>query len=144
MTDPVLDQARAATSEARDMMAAALGLDQHRPTRGTSPLFDELWEQYALAARCEHLHTRPVQPWLLTLPWVMWLCRACGGEFSTQMRGTSLGPIEEFTCDRCRRYVRSLTPTVIRQDFWTIFLSLCRRCEQHALNHGAEKTGGAL
>ena len=141
-TDPLIEQAQAATTEARGMVAAALGLDTDRPTRGTSPLFEALWTAYAQAPRCEHLAARPVQPSLLLLPEVAWRCRPCLRRWGEHRRalGLTYGPAEENTCDCCRRYTPSgLTPTIVRQDLWLFILSLCHRCAQAAIEQGAKE-----
>lgn len=143
MTHGLLDQAQAATVETRKLVATALGLAANHPGSGTSPLFEELWAKYQNAQRCRHLADRPIQPSLMMLPHDAWLCRPCMGTLSHALHGTTLDPIEEFTCDRCRRYVRKLGPAIVRQDLWVIFLSLCRRCECEAVEQGAKLTRGA-
>lgn len=142
------DQAQAAVKEAREAVQTALGLPESGPSpRGTSPLFNELWQRYQVAPRCQHLHDRPIQPWLLALPWNVWHCRPCAARHAETHRGRWLGDIEEHTCDRCRRLVSSpMKPAIVRQDFWTIVLTLCRRCYDSALESGAREIplgGGA-
>ena len=145
MSDPFDDQAQAATAQARRNLHNALGLPDEPSPRGSSPLFDELFDRYATAPRCEHLMARPVQPWTMALPWGEWYCNTCAPKFAAANRGKWLGDLEEFTCDRCRRYVSGeLQVTIVRQDMWVIVLSMCRRCAAWATECGArEITPGA-
>src|SRR5262249_36026360 len=94
------------------------------------------------APRCRHLIDRPVQMWILALPDRTWRCRGCAGSHVDRHRGRWLGDLEEFTCDRCRRYLPSqvLTPTILRQDMWVIVGSLCSACTTTAQAQGAKFT----
>jgi hypothetical protein len=72
-------------------------------------------------------------------------CRSCtlreGQDgLRQQAAGTyrGLGPIEEHTCDRCRRYAgNNLTPTILRFNMLVIFVALCPRCEKWLIEQGA-------
>lgn len=144
MTTADLDQAHAATAEMRTLVAAALGIDSE-PTEGTSQLFEEFWATYSTASRCPHLSARPIQPSLLILPFPAWHCRPCAAAAGAQLRGAAgLGHLEEWTCDRCRRYTpSSLTPILVRQDLWLVVGSLCARCTRDAVRQGAALKGDA-
>jgi hypothetical protein len=145
------DQFAAATAEARTFTKNALGLPaDHQPGRGSSPFLNELLDAHCRPDvwRCSHLEARPVQVWMLTLPFPGWRCRPCMTNFAARMRaemrlGRSLGQVEEHTCDRCRRYLPSekLMPAILRQDMWIVVGSLCTTCTATARRHGAQLTG---
>lgn len=144
MTAP--EQAEAAVRHARRNVATALGVPDEPSPRGVSALFEELWARHGDDPRCRHLDARPLQPWNLFPASRVWRCGPCQGTWSAQQRATRaaglpiLDAVEEFTCDRCRRYVPAdpLQPTVIRQDFWVIVCALCRRCTRAAQSAGAK------
>jgi hypothetical protein len=138
VTSPLEEQAQAAVTDARHIVEELLGIDHAHPKQGTSALFEALWSAHEADPWCAHLRARPIQPaFLMLLPPLAWRCRPCLGEFAKAQRGTNLGLIEEFTCDHCRRYVRTqLTPTVVRQDLWTIILAVCHRCERLIMKQG--------
>jgi hypothetical protein len=143
-----LDQIAAAVAETRAAVNAVFGLPaDQKPEHGTSPFVEQLLDILCVpeVPRCPHLAARPVQPAVMSLPWLEWRCRPCCKTFSESMNGRSLGVVEEFTCDRCRRYVPSgpLTPAVLRQDMWVIIASLCKRCTALAEQHGGQHVGGA-
>jgi len=139
------DQLSAAKAESRKMVNHLLGLPADtKPDIGLSPFVEELLVSLTPpdAPRCKHLWQRPMQPWMLMLPFRKWHCKACFVEFGRRhseelKQGYSLGPIEEFTCDRCRTYVgKMLNPLVIRQDLWTIVGSVCDPCMALGIKQG--------
>ncbi len=129
------DQAKAAVAEARRDVAGAFGLPDEPAPRGVSPFFDELWDRHGQSRRCSHLSLRPLQPWHLFPADGVWRCKPCQGMWAATRksdiaaRRPFLDPVEEFTCDRCRRFSPGgLEPAVVRQDFWVIVVGLCGRC----------------
>jgi hypothetical protein len=139
VADPLLDQVQAANAEAHRNITTALGLPDVPATAGTSTLFEELWQRFATAPRCTHLQRRPVQPSHLVAWSGVWRCSPCLREFTDATRGT-LDPIEEFTCDRCRRYApSSIEPAVIRQDFWVVVAGLCGPCSDALIAGGGRR-----
>lgn len=146
------DQVTAAVAEARTAVTTALGLPaDHQPTKGSSPFLNELLDTHCRpdTPRCRHLTARPVQVWMMALPYPRWRCRPCMAEFGQTQRarqlatGHNLGHTEEHTCDRCRRYLpgQRLTPAVLRQDLWVLIGSLCADCTAYGQRHGVQLTG---
>jgi hypothetical protein len=140
------DQYDAARREARKLMQRVLPGIENVPVSGephpwVARIFDRFLTPFT--ARCRHIDARPVQPVFLNVSEGVWRCRRCVGDHALELTaalaaGWSLGPIEEFTCDMCRRYVgRELVPLTIRQDFWVIDLAICQRCQDFAANNGA-------
>lgn len=145
MNPAFLDQIEAALAETRGMVSKALGVKDDGRKQGISRTFEEIWATASEARRCKHLEAAPVQPWIMGLPDRTWRCRSCSVEESIRRLrlGLSYGPIEEHTCDRCRRYVPpvngecALTPVVIRQDIWLILASACGPCGEALAREGA-------
>ncbi|HKT05195.1 MAG TPA: hypothetical protein VJT31_37240 [Rugosimonospora sp.] len=124
------DQISAALAESRNMLHTAMPATRGiKPQRGTLPWVAALLDGLlADAARCAHLRARPVQPWLIAVSERVWRCRSCMAKCAG--RPVYVDLVEEGSCDGCRRYagLGRLTNTVIRQDFWILFLGLCARC----------------
>ncbi|WP_328366216.1 hypothetical protein [Micromonospora zamorensis] len=127
------DQVRAAQAEARKLTTTALGIPV-KPAPGPAPAMDEFLDRFKELERCPHLAARPIQPWMLVLPWQTWRCQPCLREWAQKeaRTWTGFGAVEEATCDRCRQYVEAgrLTPAMLRSDLWIIQCSLCKRCER--------------
>jgi hypothetical protein len=134
------DQWQAAIAEMRTMVGRVVGTDHTTHKNRQSPVFLELWERFVDAPRCEHLAKRPLQPALLTVHFGVWLCRACVVTFGQRWKSSrsSLGPIEEHTCDRCRRFVTDFTVAVIREDIWMFTAAICKRCERDLVALGGQ------
>lgn len=137
------DQIEAATAQARQRFATALGLPPDRYTRGSSPFLDEFLDRYMTpdTPRCAHLRARPIQPAYLALPFAAWRCQECMSALAAQRPRPRADEIEEYTCDRCRRYLptEELTPAVLRQDMWIVAASLCARCKADGKRLGAQE-----
>jgi hypothetical protein len=138
------DQIRAAVAETREMIAHALpGAQGIRPMATEPDWFRVMFDRFLTpdTPRCPHLAARPVQPALLTVCVGRWLCRRC----ITSAPRPRLTPIEEGTCDRCRRYVGSdrLTAGILRSDLWTLIAGLCPRCRDDGIDAGGLLCGDA-
>lgn len=133
------DQAAAAVADARKRVATALGIPDRPSPRGVSALFELLWSRHGDGPRCPHLDARPIQPWHLLPGEGTWRCRSCMRRWG-QANRAPFDAVEEFTCDRCRRYIPSgpLEPTVVRQDYWVVFCGLCPRCLVQTVAEGAQ------
>jgi hypothetical protein len=82
---------------------------------------------------CGHLKSRPIQTWHIFLFDDVWRCDECWLRFASSMqdRGLRLSPLEESTCDYCRRFSpTSLAPTVSRVGTFVLYGAACRRCAQ--------------
>ena len=127
------EQYKAAVSHSRDNFNKALGIDV-KPSIGESDFMSELLDTYCVPEvdRCCHLARTPVQPWIMALPFIGWKCGPCMVNFSRgQSRSkSSFSIIEEFSCDRCRRYLPpgSLVPALLRQDIFTVICNICAKC----------------
>lgn len=136
MTDPFLDQIEAARADARRTVADALGIDENwKIPHSADSIAENMFDQLKGDRRCRHLIKVPAQPsyWGALAGWE---CKRCSIETAAARRrlgpkAAVLGVVEEFTCDRCRRYtLRELEIVVCRLDFWTMILGCCPRCVQ--------------
>lgn len=80
--------------------------------------------------QCEHLKTRPAQTWNILLGTTKFQCDECWAYFQASIaNGTfRMSTVEEHTCDRCRRYVASLSPLVVRISNFVLHGGLCVKC----------------
>jgi hypothetical protein len=80
---------------------------------------------------CGHLRGRPAQTWNLCLWDDTWRCNECALRFSESVRlgAFRLDPIEDHSCDYCRRYCpNTLSPMVMRVGIHVMHGAMCRRC----------------
>jgi hypothetical protein len=142
---PSAEQIEAANRETRGMIATALPgakVDRGRKIPAWAARMLSIDEDIRSAPRCRHLIERPAQPWMAHAAEHIWRCRECASEHARQSlrAGTPLwDPVEEGTCDMCRRYVggSNLSLLVLREDLWIMTCGLCDCCHQHALANGA-------
>jgi hypothetical protein len=79
-------------------------------------------------ARCGHLGADPYQTWNTFIAVGDWRCNECFLYFAQNLPG-SLTPMEEHTCDLCRRFApTTLSPLVMRIDFFVMRGAACSRC----------------
>jgi hypothetical protein len=140
---PSREQIEAANSEARGMMRAAL--PGSRVSRGQVPAWAaemmNIDGDIAAAPRCRHLEASPAQPWMAYAWEHVWRCRRCTAEHARATAGKPLlSPVEEGTCDKCRRYVgaEQLDLLMLRQDLWMLTAAVCRDCQGWAQSNGAK------
>jgi hypothetical protein len=92
--------------------------------------------------RCPHLEANPAQTWHIFMWDSTWRCDECNVRFTMDSRERPyLSPIEEHSCDYCRRYSpRYLEPTLTRAGNFLVYGAACRRCarEFEAGDKGAE------
>ena len=79
---------------------------------------------------CPHLSTHPAQTWHALIAEGTWRCSECWEAFRQGFfaKGPVLTPIEEHTCDVCRRFVGTMSPLVGRLDHLVLHGGVCRRC----------------
>lgn len=102
---------------------------------------EKLLPEHGPVATCGHLQADPMQIWNVQIAEGVWRCDECAMRHfeRLQREGLWLGPIEEFTCDLCRRYISSeLTPVVLRVDNLILRGGICTRC---AGQYGADGDG---
>lgn len=94
---------------------------------------------------CDHLHAHPMQPWNIFIAKRSWKCDQCWAYAVKDMMdgvriGKNLGPVEEFTCDLCRRYSpNTLVPLLMRIDIFVMHGAVCQRCQvKYAVQPGEE------
>ena len=100
-------------------------------TPGTTEWAKEVLDKHLeLQKRCMHLRTRPAQTWNVLLDDGSFKCDECWAYFEAEIASGrfQLGLIEEFTCDRCRRYSNSLQSLVLRISNFVLRGGLCQRC----------------
>lgn len=89
-------------------------------------------EKIASAEKCGHLKSQPAQTWHIFMWGDTWRCDECMARFSYvgKTDGTPfLSPLEEMTCDYCRRYSPTyLQPTITRIGTFVLYGAACRRC----------------
>lgn len=89
-------------------------------------------EKIATAKKhCPHLDSDPVQTWHVFLWDDTWRCDECSFRFAAAHRSGPplLSPLEESTCDYCRRYSPTfLHQTVSRVGTFVLYGAACRRC----------------
>ncbi len=80
--------------------------------------------------RCPHLTSNPAQTWNIFMWNDRWRCDECHLRFATDcQRQSPLAPIEDLSCDYCRRYSPTyLKPTVSRVGTFLLYGAACRRC----------------
>jgi len=130
------DQAIAARTEAAEQMMRvfpeARGMKPARPPEWVAEFVDRMILDAAL---CPHVRRGP-RP-MYAFVWERhWRCRPCLTAWTDEQqalreagKARTLGPIEEFTCDFCRRYTgRTLSPVVIRLDLWIVNGAACEVC----------------
>jgi hypothetical protein len=141
-----VEQADAASADTRRILADA-GIGDGTPGPDANLWADAFVGQIMDrgATACLHVKRRPAQP-IFAYAWErIWRCRQCdvahtGKAVEQRRAGThpDLGPIEEHTCDRCRRYCRDpLTVLVVRCGFVVVYAGLCTSCANEA-----EQAGG--
>ena len=147
LTTTLDEQIDAAVADTRSMVATALPDTRNiTPSMVMPPWVRDLLDQLTgpRIRRCAHLGRRPVQPWLTSVSDGMWRCRPCASghavaEVDAIAHGRRiLDPVEEGTCDRCRRNVDpdALTGAVIRAGLWVLVAALCGRCMRDAVSDG--------
>jgi hypothetical protein len=79
---------------------------------------------------CSHLIADPYQTWNVLIAEGGWRCDQCWAYLSSDVTdGYRLDPIEDFTCDLCRRYApKSLTALVLRVDMFVMRGGACGSC----------------
>jgi hypothetical protein len=80
--------------------------------------------------RCQHLQSGPAQTWHTYMWDETWRCDECNIRFAmANRRRPLLSPIEEYSCDYCRRYSPTyLQPTLTRVSNFLLYGAACRRC----------------
>lgn len=142
-------QALAAVSrETEDKLLASL------PDRTNIPATDEMKERFikildnkiaTAKGGCGHLRSQPTQTWHIFMWDDIWRCNECLLRFSVSRRnrGPLLSPMEENTCDYCRRYSPTyLKQTVSRVGQFVLYGAACRRCGRE-FESGGESVGEA-
>ncbi|MDN5858794.1 MAG: hypothetical protein L0H84_09245 [Pseudonocardia sp.] len=135
------DQIAAASADTRDRIARALpGAEDVKPATSHSAWSEATLDRLCApdVPRCRHLRRRPVQPSYVLVWEGHWRCVGCADEDARRQHdamrdGTwrsTLGTVEERTCDRCRREVGPdlLTPTILRDHMLVVVAALCPRC----------------
>lgn len=80
---------------------------------------------------CPHIKAQPAQTWHINLWDDMWRCDECHLRFAESFRtgNSRLDPIEDHSCDYCRRYTpRTMQPMVMRMGIHVMYGAICRRC----------------
>jgi len=134
------EQAEAAQRETRSLMDAIL--PGHHRGQGLMPSWAaQMFQLTHETPRCRHLASRPVQPWFAHMWEGIWRCRACIQERVASGVQSVANPIEDGTCDRCRRFVGGdqLTLLILRQDLWVLDVALCPDCARFATANGADE-----
>jgi len=80
--------------------------------------------------RCPHLQSNPAQTWHIAMWDDTWRCDECTVRFAMANRQRPLlSPIEEHSCDYCRRYSPTyLQQTLTRVSTFLLYGAACRRC----------------
>jgi hypothetical protein len=132
-TSSLDEQLVAASRKTRAELEA--NLPNRTDVRSTEEVNDQftglLDEKIATArSRCGHLDASPVQTWNIFLWNHTWRCDECMFRFAMEHRDRPLlSPLEENTCDYCRRYSPIyLRPTISRISTFVLYGSACRRC----------------
>lgn len=83
-----------------------------------------------LGKRCAHLGAQPAQTWNVLLDDGTFKCDECWAYLEREIVSGRfrLPLIDEFTCDKCRRYSSSLSPLVLRISNFVLRGGICRRC----------------
>jgi hypothetical protein len=152
-SDPLLDQAKAASDDLRGRMSAVFG--DMPPIQNVE---DDNWVVVILdkiiAARtgmCKHLERTPAQPMYVTPYERFFRCQTCYEQDGLAQaaaarvgKARNFGAIEEGTCDRCRTFVGGdkLTGTVVRLGPWLIVMGLCPICSAKTQHEGGKMFGG--
>jgi hypothetical protein len=84
----------------------------------------------AAKGHCAHLESDPVQTWNIAMWDDTWRCDECTGLFSIVYRQRPfLDPIEDKSCDYCRRYSPNfLQQTITKLDTFVLYGAACKRC----------------
>lgn len=82
--------------------------------------------------RCPHLISDPLQTWHIMMWDDNWRCDECAFVFSREYRRRPfLDPIEDQSCDYCRRYSPTfLQQTISKVGTFLLYGAACRRCAQ--------------
>jgi hypothetical protein len=116
------------------------GVEMVRPDSESiaTRILDELTPPYNVAQPCPHLITDPYQTWNVLIAEKRWRCDQCWAYFEERIReGFRLNPIEEFTCDICRRYAsKTLGPMVLRVDTFVVRGGVCGGCADRYQSRG--------
>ncbi len=81
---------------------------------------------------CGHLIADPYQTWNVLIAEGGWRCDQCWAYLSEAVKsGVRLDPVEDFTCDLCRRYTpKTIGPMVLRVDTFVMRGGVCSSCSE--------------
>lgn len=108
-------------------------MDSPKARARAEGLLDQLSVSLPGITRCDHLAIHPAQPWNIFLAAKRWLCDECwerrAEEISIGEKHHFLGPVEEHTCDLCRRFKpEKLQPLMFRIDLFVMHGAACENC----------------
>lgn len=132
---PKMELIEAASRNTRERVQRELGVSGSTP--GVSKHF-ERWAKGLLDSltldkqvpRCDHIKREPYQTWNLQLGQNRWMCDNCWAYQLESLRSgvPIVDPVEDNTCDRCRRESDKLEWVVLRIGTWVMSGGLCTAC----------------